>query len=200
MLLSCEEDLQFLHVLEVTEEEFQCLKADQGILVDFGHFPGKIISLLQRCIECRDAETPRWNLLETPIQPSKSALFLFDVQHQCMKGREESSKLQNAAAEMLISAGFRQSSRHVAQTQSSRLLRPMTLNSLLTLPWPFVQAQTWPSNRRATCCPAGSLHIRRPRDSATTIFTPLCRKCHEMHRRCAEADCVLSAVPGIPAI
>ncbi|KAK9862410.1 hypothetical protein WJX84_002226 [Apatococcus fuscideae] len=60
VLLSSEEDLQFLHVLEVTEEEFQCLKADQGILVDFGHFPGKIISLLQRCIECRDAETPRF--------------------------------------------------------------------------------------------------------------------------------------------
>ncbi|KAK9867036.1 hypothetical protein WJX84_007443 [Apatococcus fuscideae] len=60
ILLSSEEDLQFLHVLEVTEEEFQCLKAEQGILVDFGHFPGKIISLLERCIECGDSETPRF--------------------------------------------------------------------------------------------------------------------------------------------
>ena len=59
VLLSCEEDLHFLHVLEVTEEEFQCLKAEQGILVDFGHFPGKIISLLQRCKDCAEAETPR---------------------------------------------------------------------------------------------------------------------------------------------
>jgi hypothetical protein len=37
---SSEDDPFFLHTLEVTEDEFQCLKADQGILVDFASFPG----------------------------------------------------------------------------------------------------------------------------------------------------------------
>lgn len=47
--LSSEDDLFLLHSLEVSEEDFQALKAEQGILVDFGNFPGKVISLLERC-------------------------------------------------------------------------------------------------------------------------------------------------------
>lgn len=47
---SSEDDPFFLHTLEVSEEEFQGLKAEQGILVDFASFPGKIISLLERCV------------------------------------------------------------------------------------------------------------------------------------------------------
>lgn len=57
---SSDDDPYFLHTLEVTEDDFQCLKADQGILVDFGSFPGKIISLLERCIGSHAAETPRF--------------------------------------------------------------------------------------------------------------------------------------------
>lgn len=48
--ISSEADHFFLHTLEVSEEEFQSLKVEQGILVDFGNFPGKIISLLERCM------------------------------------------------------------------------------------------------------------------------------------------------------
>lgn len=59
--VSSEEDPYFLHTLEVTEDDFQCLKADQGILVDFASFPGKIISLLERCIGSHSADnTPRF--------------------------------------------------------------------------------------------------------------------------------------------
>ena len=36
MQLSNEEDLFFLHSLEVSEEDFQTLKVEQGILIDFG--------------------------------------------------------------------------------------------------------------------------------------------------------------------
>jgi spindle assembly abnormal protein 6 len=57
--LSSEDDLFLLHTLEFTEEEFQTLKAEQGILVDFGNFPGKIIGLLERCIASRHEEAPR---------------------------------------------------------------------------------------------------------------------------------------------
>jgi spindle assembly abnormal protein 6 len=58
--VSSEEDPYFLHTLEVTEDEFQSLKAEQGILVDFASFPGKIISLLERCIASQAADMPRF--------------------------------------------------------------------------------------------------------------------------------------------
>lgn len=58
--LSSDEDLFFLHTLEVSEEEFQSLKVEQGILVDFGNFPGKVITLLQKCILAQSHETPRF--------------------------------------------------------------------------------------------------------------------------------------------
>ncbi|KAF6264226.1 hypothetical protein COO60DRAFT_1267074 [Scenedesmus sp. NREL 46B-D3] len=58
--VSSEEDSYFLHTLEVTEDEFQSLKAEQGILVDFASFPGKIISLLERCIASQAADMPRF--------------------------------------------------------------------------------------------------------------------------------------------
>ncbi len=59
MQLSNEEDLFFLHSLEVSEEEFQTLKVEQGILVDFANFPGKVVGLLERCIASRAEETPK---------------------------------------------------------------------------------------------------------------------------------------------
>jgi spindle assembly abnormal protein 6 len=58
--LSSEADLFFLHTLEVTEEDFQNLKVEQGILVDFANFPGKIISLLEKCIAAQDVDSPRY--------------------------------------------------------------------------------------------------------------------------------------------
>lgn len=57
--LSSDEDLFFLHTLEVSEEEFQSLKIEQGILVDFGNFPGKVITLLQKCIHAQTEDPPR---------------------------------------------------------------------------------------------------------------------------------------------
>jgi hypothetical protein len=58
--ISSEEDPFFLHTLEVSEEEFQALKAEQGILVDFGHFSGKIITLLEKCLASQLPDAPRW--------------------------------------------------------------------------------------------------------------------------------------------
>lgn len=42
-----------MHLLEVNEEDFQMLKADQGIVVDFLSFPEKFASLLDRCIQAK---------------------------------------------------------------------------------------------------------------------------------------------------
>lgn len=61
--LSSEDDPFLLHTLEVSEEEFQTLKAEQGILVDFGNFPGKIISLLERCVASCQEIAPRCGFL-----------------------------------------------------------------------------------------------------------------------------------------
>ena len=54
-----EADLTFLHSLEVSEEDFSALKAEQGILVDFGSFPVKLVSLLEKCIAARVQDPPR---------------------------------------------------------------------------------------------------------------------------------------------
>jgi hypothetical protein len=51
--LTSEEDLFFLHVLEVSEDDFLNLKAEQGIVVDFASFPEKIVSLLEKCMQSR---------------------------------------------------------------------------------------------------------------------------------------------------
>jgi spindle assembly abnormal protein 6 len=60
MHLFNDSDLFFLHTLEVSEEDFQTLKVEQGILVDFANFSGKIIDLLKRCIQSRGEDTPRF--------------------------------------------------------------------------------------------------------------------------------------------
>lgn len=48
-----------LHVLEVGEEEYALLRADQGIRVDYANFPGKLIGLLDKCIACQGEDLPR---------------------------------------------------------------------------------------------------------------------------------------------
>ena len=57
--LSSEADLSFLHTLEVSEDDFSTLKAEQGILVDFYSFPAKLISLLEKCMASRIQDSPR---------------------------------------------------------------------------------------------------------------------------------------------
>ena len=43
--VTSEEDPFFLHTMEVSEEDFQSLKQEQAILVDFGAFPAVVPSL-----------------------------------------------------------------------------------------------------------------------------------------------------------
>ncbi len=69
-----EADLTFLHSLEVSEEDFSALKAEQGILVDFGSFPAKLISLLEKCIAARVQDPPRRAAGKASLAPGGSGL------------------------------------------------------------------------------------------------------------------------------
>ena len=117
--VSSDEDLFFLHTLEVSEEEFQSLKIEQGILVDFGNFPGKVITLLQKCILAQTEDPPRYT---TAGHTHRWHRVL--PAHNC------------------CAADSKQYYRPQALTPSSRLLRPMTSINCLTLHWPSGQAMT----------------------------------------------------------
>ncbi len=52
-------DFSFYHSLTVDEVEFQTLKADQAILVDFQNFPAHFVELLRKCIESKHESQPR---------------------------------------------------------------------------------------------------------------------------------------------
>jgi spindle assembly abnormal protein 6 len=86
---SSEDDPFFLHTLEVSEEDFQGLKADQGILVDFGNFPGKIISLLERCLASQSSDMPRFQVCYEQHTPwVRDATSPVSGWARCRAGRE----------------------------------------------------------------------------------------------------------------
>uniref|UniRef100_A0A8C4S7N3 Spindle assembly abnormal protein 6 homolog n=1 Tax=Erpetoichthys calabaricus TaxID=27687 RepID=A0A8C4S7N3_ERPCA len=58
----------FFYNLIISEEDFQSIKLQQGLLVDFSSFPQKFIDLLQQCILEADKESPRFLLqLISPV-------------------------------------------------------------------------------------------------------------------------------------
>lgn len=66
--LSNEGDTCFLHTLDVGEDDFAGLKAQQGILVDFGGFPAKLIALLDRCVAAAAQHQPPRSAARTPLK------------------------------------------------------------------------------------------------------------------------------------
>uniref|UniRef100_A0A4W4FKX2 Spindle assembly abnormal protein 6 N-terminal domain-containing protein n=1 Tax=Electrophorus electricus TaxID=8005 RepID=A0A4W4FKX2_ELEEL len=60
--LTDDADLFFLYNLVISEEDFQSLKVQQGLLIDFTSFPQKFIDLLDQCISEQDKENPRFLL------------------------------------------------------------------------------------------------------------------------------------------
>nr|XP_055072842.1 spindle assembly abnormal protein 6 homolog isoform X1 [Misgurnus anguillicaudatus] len=60
--LTDDTDLYFLYNLVISEEDFQSLKVQQGLLIDFTSFPQKFIDLLEQCISEQNKETPRFLL------------------------------------------------------------------------------------------------------------------------------------------
>lgn len=60
-LLTDEADPFFLYTLRVTEEEFQLLKSDQSILIDFSDFPFKFLELLNSCVVAAVDDSPKFS-------------------------------------------------------------------------------------------------------------------------------------------
>ncbi|XP_068808371.1 spindle assembly abnormal protein 6 homolog [Struthio camelus] len=60
--LTDDTDPFFLYNLVLSEEDFQSLKSQQGLLVDFSAFPQKFIDLLQQCIQEQNKDIPRFLL------------------------------------------------------------------------------------------------------------------------------------------
>ncbi|XP_037355341.1 spindle assembly abnormal protein 6 homolog isoform X2 [Talpa occidentalis] len=60
--LTDDTDPFFLYNLVISEEDFQSLKFQQGLLVDFLAFPQKFIDLLQQCTQEQAKEIPRFLL------------------------------------------------------------------------------------------------------------------------------------------
>ncbi|MCJ8737604.1 hypothetical protein PDJAM_G00026040 [Pangasius djambal] len=60
--LTDDADLYFLYNLLISEEDFQSLKVQQGLLIDFTAFPQKFIDLLEQCIFEQSKENPRFLL------------------------------------------------------------------------------------------------------------------------------------------
>ncbi|XP_027014411.1 spindle assembly abnormal protein 6 homolog isoform X1 [Tachysurus fulvidraco] len=60
--LTDDADLYFLYNLLISEEDFQSLKVQQGLLIDFTAFPQKFIDLLEKCISEQSKEYPRFLL------------------------------------------------------------------------------------------------------------------------------------------
>ena len=58
--LTDESDSFLLFNLDLSEDEFQALKTDQSILVDFPTFPSKYVELLRQCQAAASEEHPRF--------------------------------------------------------------------------------------------------------------------------------------------
>lgn len=76
--ISNDEDSFFLHSLEVSEEDFQSLKNEQGILVDFASFPLKVITLLDRCASPSAADVTRFQAVLT-IRGAESVFRIVEI-------------------------------------------------------------------------------------------------------------------------
>ncbi|KAJ8277762.1 hypothetical protein GJAV_G00079590 [Gymnothorax javanicus] len=60
--LTDDADPYFLYNLAISEEDFQSLKVQQGLLVDFSAFPQKFIDLLNQCLSEQEKDNPRFLL------------------------------------------------------------------------------------------------------------------------------------------
>ncbi len=60
MQITNELDPFFFYSLEVNEDDFQTLKVEQCILVDFATFPYKFIELLEQCIISASHDSSRY--------------------------------------------------------------------------------------------------------------------------------------------
>ena len=74
--LTSPDELFFLYTLDLDEEDFGLLRAEQSIVVDFQHFPEKIATLLDRCGVTGDYDISKskWGAANSDIMFSHSIL------------------------------------------------------------------------------------------------------------------------------
>ncbi|XP_038056401.1 spindle assembly abnormal protein 6 homolog [Patiria miniata] len=72
--LTDDADPFFLFNLMLGEDDFQSLKVQQGLLVDFTAFPQKLIELLQRCAEEQSKDAPKFVLQLIRSEPLSHGL------------------------------------------------------------------------------------------------------------------------------
>ncbi|XP_013863508.1 spindle assembly abnormal protein 6 homolog [Austrofundulus limnaeus] len=72
-------DPYFLFNLSISEEDFQSLKVQQGLLIDFGSFPQKFIDLLNLCCSEQESDCPRFLLQLTCQSPLLEGAASFSV-------------------------------------------------------------------------------------------------------------------------
>lgn len=60
--LTDEKDLFFLYTLKLGEDDFQYLKSQQGLLVDFSAFPQRVVDLLNMCLLEEGKDLPKFIL------------------------------------------------------------------------------------------------------------------------------------------
>jgi spindle assembly abnormal protein 6 len=58
--LTDDQDPFFLYSLYMSEEDYQILKCQQGLLVDFGAFGQKFVDLLNLCEKDEKTESPKY--------------------------------------------------------------------------------------------------------------------------------------------
>nr|XP_056701475.1 spindle assembly abnormal protein 6 homolog [Euleptes europaea] len=76
--LTEDSDPFFLYNLVISEEDFQSLKLQQSLLVDFSAFPQRFIDLLQQCIQEQNKDIPRFllQLVSSGSSPDHTPSFL----------------------------------------------------------------------------------------------------------------------------
>ncbi|XP_069574566.1 spindle assembly abnormal protein 6 homolog [Brachyistius frenatus] len=94
-------DPYFLFSLSISEEDFQSLKVQQGLLIDFTSFPQKFIDLLNMCYSEQESDSPRFLLhlscqsaaLEGPASFSVVETNAFKhLNHLCLRLTQGSDK------------------------------------------------------------------------------------------------------------
>ncbi|XP_071811056.1 uncharacterized protein [Apostichopus japonicus] len=67
-------DSFFLYTLALGEDDFQYLKNQQGLLIDFTAFPHKLMELLELCLEQQGKESPKFILQLSKVDQSEQSL------------------------------------------------------------------------------------------------------------------------------
>ncbi|XP_059197512.1 spindle assembly abnormal protein 6 homolog [Centropristis striata] len=77
--LTDDKDPYFLFNLSISEEDFQSLKVQQGLLIDFASFPQKFIDLLNLCYSEQESDNPRFLLHLSSQSPVLEGPAIFSV-------------------------------------------------------------------------------------------------------------------------